>query len=85
VDSDHDGRINVSEFCAAMNMIRQAQQQEGGLLGSSQGVQFFQQEPAARQPSFAVVSRVHVPSPPQRMLLIRHFPAELSSLVIVPR
>ena len=72
MDSDHDGRINLSEFCAAMNLIRQAQQQEGGLLGSSQGVQFFQREPAARQPSFAVVSRVHVPSPPQRILLMRH-------------
>ena len=63
VDKDHDGRINVSEFCAAMSLIRQAQKQEGGLLGSSQGVQFFQREPAPRQQSFAQVRSFREVSP----------------------
>lgn len=57
VDLDHDGKINVSEFCTAMHLIRQAQQQEGGLLGSSQGVGFFQQGMGARQPSASLGPR----------------------------
>ena len=57
VDRDQDGKINVSEFCTAMHLIRQAQQQEGGLLGSSQGVGFFQQGMGARQPSASLGPR----------------------------
>ena len=57
MDLDHDGKINVSEFCTAMHLIRQAQQQEGGLLGSSQGVGFFQQGMGARQPSASLGPR----------------------------
>ena len=57
MDRDQDGKINVSEFCTAMHLIRQAQQQEGGLLGSSQGIGFFQQGMGARQPSASLGPR----------------------------
>lgn len=35
VDKDHDGKINKTEFCSAMSMIRQAQTQQSNLLNSS--------------------------------------------------
>ena len=78
MDRDQDGKISVSEFCTAMHLIRQAQQQEGGLLGSSQGVGFFQQGMGARQPSASLGPRqqssglvsIQCPSPlPQHLLL----------------
>ena len=40
MDSDHDGRINLPQFCTAMSLISQAKQAAGGgVQGGGSGLQ----------------------------------------------
>ena len=56
MDSDHDGRINLPQFCTAMSLINQAKQAGGGVQrgGGLQGSSLHSSLPSSAVSQFAI-------------------------------